>query len=238
MVASPSSALAPAASQAAVSSAAATQPAVSSAVVSTGVAGSEAFGEGSDEDAAIVDALRAGDADAADRLFLTHGEHVQRVLARVLGPDPDLVDLIQDVFVTALTSFRGLKDPRALRPWLTTIAVFTARARIRKRARWSFFRFLPHDELPEQTAPSTPAEVSEALRCTYRVLGRMPAQERIPFALRVIDGMELTQVAEACGFSLATVKRRLSRAKQRFCELAREEPALSDWLDERTSWEP
>jgi RNA polymerase sigma-70 factor, ECF subfamily len=226
MVASPSSALAPAVSSAAASSAA------------TGPRGSEAIGEGSDEDAAIVDALRAGDPDAADRLFLTHGEHVQRVLARVLGPDPDLVDLIQDVFVTALTSFRRLKDPRALRPWLTTIAVFTARARIRKRARWSFFRFLPHDELPEQAAPSTPAEVSEALRSTYRVLGRMPAQERIPFALRVIDGMELTQVAEACGFSLATVKRRLTRAKQRFCELAREEPSLSDWLDEGTSWEP
>lgn len=217
MVASPSSALAPAV---------------------PGPHDSEGFGEGSDEDAALVDALRAGDPDAADRLFLAHGEHVQRVLARVLGPDPELVDLIQDVFVTALTSFRRLKDPRALRAWLTTIAVFTARARIRKRARWSFFRFLPHDELPEQTAPSTPAEVSEALRSTYRVLGRMPAEERIPFALRVIDGMELTQVAEACGFSLATVKRRLSRAKQRFSELAREEPALSDWLDERTSWEP
>jgi RNA polymerase sigma-70 factor (ECF subfamily) len=228
MVASPSSALAPAVSPAADSSAA----------VASLPRDSEAFGEGSDDDAAIVDALRAGDVDAADRLFLTHGEHVQRVLARVLGPDPDLVDLIQDVFVTALTSFSRLKDPRALRPWLTTIAVFTARARIRKRARWSFFRFLPHDELPEQAAPSTPAEVSEALRSTYRVLGRMPAQERIPFALRVIDGMELTQVAEACGFSLATVKRRLSRARQRFCELAREEPALSDWLDERTSWEP
>jgi RNA polymerase sigma-70 factor, ECF subfamily len=199
---------------------------------------SEAFAEGSEEDVAIVDALRAGHPDAADRLFLAHGEHVQRVLARVLGPDPDLIDLIQDVFVTALTSFRRLKDPRALRPWLTTIAVFTARARIRKRARWSFFRFLPFDEMPEQTAISTPVEVSEALQCTYRVLNRMPAQERIPFALRVIDGMELTQVAEACGFSLATVKRRLSRAKQRFSELARQEPALTDWLSEETSWEP
>src|SRR5688572_25328726 len=230
MVASPSSALASAASA---SSAAAVSPA--------GAHDVEALGEGSEEDATIVDALRTGDTDAAERLFLAHGEHVQRVLARVLGPDPDRVDLIQDVFVTALTSFQRLKDPRALRPWLTSIAVFTARARIRKRARWSFFRFLPFDELPEQTAPSTPVEVSEALRCTYRVLGRMPAEERIPFALRVIDGMELTQVAEACGFSLATVKRRLTRAKQRFCELAREEPALSDWLredDEEAPWQP
>jgi RNA polymerase sigma-70 factor (ECF subfamily) len=199
---------------------------------------SDAFAEATEDDVAIVDALRAGHPDAADRLFVAHGEHVQRVLARVLGPDPDLVDLIQDVFVTALSSFRRLKDPRALRPWLTTIAVFTARARIRKRARWSFFRFLPFDEMPEQIAISTPAEISEALHSTYRVLNRMPAQERIPFALRVIDGMELTQVAEACGFSLATVKRRLTRAKQHFIELARQEPALTDWISEETTWDP
>lgn len=199
---------------------------------------SEAFAEGTEDDVSIVNALRAGQPDAADRLFVAYGEYVQRVLARVLGPDPDLVDLIQDVFVTALSSFRRLKDPRALRAWLTTIAVFTARARIRKRARWSFFRFLPFDEMPEQTAISTPAEIGEALRSTYRVLNRMPAEERIPFALRVIDGMELTQVAEACGFSLATVKRRLTRAKQRFTELARQEPSLMDWLDEGKPWEP
>lgn len=215
MVASPSAALA---------------PALTSEV-------SEAGHDGSEDDAALVAALRAGHHEAADRLFLAYGEHVQRVLARVLGPDPDLGDLIQDVFVTALSSIARLKDPRALRGWLTSIAVFTARARIRKRMRWSFFRFLPHDELPEQPAVSTPAEVSEALRCTYRVLSRMPAQERIPFALRVIDGMELTEVAEACGFSLATVKRRLQRAKARFYELAKQEPALSDWLSEEPSWD-
>ena len=198
------------------------------------------FSEASDDDVMLVNALCGGQLDAADRLFVAYGDHVQRVLARVLGPDPDLVDLIQDVFVTALSSIRSLKDPRALRGWLTGIAVFTARARIRKRARWRFFRFLPFDELPEQVAIHAPAEVSEALRCTYRVLSRMPAEERIPFALRVIDGMELTQVAEVCGFSLATVKRRLQRAKLRFSELAREEPALSDWLqdDEEAPWQP
>jgi RNA polymerase sigma-70 factor (ECF subfamily) len=58
----------------------------------------------------------------------------------------------------------------------------------------------------------------------------LPADERIPFALRFIDGMELTEVARACTVSLATIKRRLSRAEQRFTAFAALEPALAEWL--------
>jgi RNA polymerase sigma-70 factor (ECF subfamily) len=64
----------------------------------------------------------------------------------------------------------------------------------------------------------------------YRVLNALPADERIAFALRMLDGMELSAVATACGVSLSTAKRRLSSAQQRFRELARREPSLSGWL--------
>ena len=51
------------------------------------------------------------------------------------------------------------------------------------------------------------------------------------FALRHVDGMELTAVAAACGVSLATIKRRLSRAQKTFVRLAAENDALSPWLE-------
>ena len=70
----------------------------------------------------------------------------------------------------------------------------------------------------------------EALRATYRVLDRLTVEERAVFTLRYLDGMELTQVAVACDCSLATVKRRLSRAMARFAALATHEPALGPWL--------
>ena len=68
------------------------------------------------------------------------------------------------------------------------------------------------------------------MSAVYRVLGLLPTDERIAFALRVLDGMELTSVASACGVSLATVKRRLKSAQRRFVELSRREPVLVDWL--------
>jgi len=186
-----------------------------------------------ESDAALVRALRAGDAHAGAVLFDRYAVHVRRVLARVLGPDPELSDLLQDVFVAALGSVHTLEDPSALKAWLTRTAVFTARGKIRRRTRWRFLRFVPDEELPEAAAPALDAEGSEALAAVYRVLNALPADERIAFALRILDGMELTAVATACGVSLSTVKRRLTNAQERFRELAAREPVLTSWLEPR-----
>src|SRR4051812_39747977 len=164
-----------------------------------------------ESDVSLVAAIRAGWPDARTALFDRYADDVERVLYRILGPDTEAFDLLQDVFIAALTSIDGLKKPEALRSWLTGIAVRKARKCIRRRRRWRFIQLVPPSALPEREAITPSAEVSEALRSAYKVLGDMPADERIAFALRHIDGMELTQVAEAMGISLATVKRRLGR---------------------------
>lgn len=189
-----------------------------------------------DSDAGLVAALRAGRISAKAALFDRYARHVQRVLSRVLGPDPDIPDLLQDVFVSALESIDRLSDPNALRPWLARIAVFTARGRIRRRVRWRFIRSEPLEELTEIEANLASAEVSEALRATYRALEQLPPDERIAFALRFIDGMELTEAAAACGVSLATIKRRLVRAQRRFVDTAKNDPTLHEWLVRGARW--
>ncbi|MET0384520.1 MAG: sigma-70 family RNA polymerase sigma factor [Polyangiales bacterium] len=182
-------------------------------------------------DAALVAALRANRAEAGKTLFKRYGRDVERVLFRVLGPDVELADLLHDVFVAALTSIDQVRDPNALRGWLTGIAVRKARKCIVKRRRWRIIQFFAPMDMPEAEARVTPTEVSEALRCTYEVLNKLPADERLAFALRHIDGMELTAVAAACGCSLATIKRRLTRAHANFVSLASTHSALAEWLE-------
>ena len=186
-----------------------------------------------ESDAVLVAALRAGRVEAKRQLFDRYGSDVERVLYRILGPDAEIPDLLQDVFLAALASIDKLRKPEALRAWLTGIAVRKARKCILKRRRWRFIRLLQHGESPDSEAPAAPAEVSVALRCTYVVLDAMPPNERLVFALRHIDGMELTEVAGACAISLATVKRRLVRAQASFDALATQQPALHDWVQAR-----
>jgi RNA polymerase sigma-70 factor (ECF subfamily) len=153
-------------------------------------------------------------------------------LLRVLGGDSrDLDDLVQDAFVTAINTIERVDDPASLRAWLTSVAVFTARVEIRRRARRRFFLLAPGAELPEMEAVVSNPEVDEAVRATYRVLGKLPADERIAFALRFIEGMELTEVASACRVSLATIKRRVQRARERFESIASRYPELAEWME-------
>ncbi len=183
-----------------------------------------------ESDELLVLSLRARHPDAGTQLFDRYAPHVRRVLVRVMGPDTEILDLVHDVFVTALESVNRLIDPKALRAWLTQIAVFTARARIRRRVRGRILRFLPFSELPEPELPPADFEGSEAMQAVYRVLDALDTDQRIAFALRLVAGMELTEVAASCGVSLATIKRRLSRAQTNFSSLAGREPALAEWL--------
>ena len=183
-----------------------------------------------DADRALVEALRAGEARAGEALFAAYAPYVRKVVTRVLGPDTEVLDLVQDVFVVALESLHKLEDPRALRPWLAQIAVFRARGCIRRRKQWKIVQLFSPAKLPEARIDHADFEGSEALVATYRLLSSIGTDERIAFALRVIDGMELTDVADVYGVSLATIKRRLARAESRFIALARREPALVDWI--------
>ena len=189
-----------------------------------------------DGDEALVAALLAGHPAARASLFERHGAHVRRVLIRVLGLDQDVPDLLQEVFLTALAKIGKLEDPRALRGWLTTIAVHNARGLIRTRSRRRLLRFVDPEELDRHIGPASGIEQHEALRALYRVLDGMPADERIVFALRFVDGMDLYEVAAACRVSRATVSRRLQRAEERFRNAARQHEALAEWVEGGTRW--
>ena len=184
------------------------------------------------DDVRLVAELRARGRGAASTLLASYGRDIERVVMRVNGR-ADLADLVHDVFVRALERIHTLREPSALRAGLIGSAVLTAREHIRHRQRRRRFALLPFLDPP---ALPYDAEGGEALRHTYAILERMDVDERIALALRVIDGMELRDVAAACGCSLATIKRRLSRAQTRFAEEARRDPILAARVRDGARW--
>jgi RNA polymerase sigma-70 factor (ECF subfamily) len=152
---------------------------------------------------------------------------------RVLGPDQELYDVLHEVFARALAEIGALEQSDRLGSWLTSIAIFTARGHIRRRQRQRWLRFFAPEELPEPVAPQADEDVHGALRSTYAILDRIPAEERITFSLRFIEGMQIGEIATACSISTATVKRRLARAEDRFAKFARRDPNLAEWMADR-----
>jgi RNA polymerase sigma-70 factor (ECF subfamily) len=188
------------------------------------------------DERALVEALRSGHPGAVAVLYERHAGAVHRTLRSALGPDADLPDLVQEVFIRALDSIDQLDDHERLRSWLGSIAVFTARALIRRRARRKWLSLFSPQRTARSDQDPPSSEARFALREVYAVLDELPVDERIAFVLRIIDGMTLPDAAEACSTSLATFKRRLARAEKAFVEAAEDHPQLSTWLKEGTRW--
>lgn len=185
------------------------------------------------EPSPLLEGLRAGEQAAQAALFDRHVGAVERVLFRVLGPDGELEDLVQETFLQALTSigsFRG--DEGALSTWLCSVAVRTALKRLRWRTvrrRFSLrMRNEPYQPVPDALEP----EVYAALVRAHEALDGLPAAERVAFVLRYVEGMELREVADACDVSLATIKRRLKKTRERLHRIAARDSVLSNWLGE------
>ncbi len=189
------------------------------------------------DDELLTRALQNGHPGAPAELFDRYANHIERVLVNVMGIDQELPDLLHETFAQAFKNAHQLKDGARLKAWLTRIAVFTARGCLRRRTRRRWLLFFAPEHMPELEACYGSAEEREAVVATYAALDRLPSDERLAFALRYIDGMELKEAAAACGVSLATIKRRISRAQRRFIALAADDPALSDWLEEGSRWD-
>ena len=190
------------------------------------------------DDTALVEGLGAGEPWARAALFERYATPIERMLRKILGPDQhtEIADVLHDVFVQALASLDRLRDPRAVLSWMQAIAAHTAYRTIRARRARRWLHFWAPATLPEVVAPEIDEEILDAYRRTYALLDRLPADERVAFALRYIDGMELAQLAVVCDVSLATLKRRLVRAEQRFAAGARNDTILRRWLEEGGRW--
>jgi len=183
------------------------------------------------KEADFLAALRAGERWARTELYRRHAQTVESILIRVLGWNTDIPDLVQEVFVRVLAGLGGFRgDHRSLKPWITRIAVHTARGWIRKRRMLRLVFLQRTEQSPEIPATVAAPEELESLRRAYRVIDSLPERERIAFTLRFVADMELTEVAEACEVSLATIKRRLASARRRFTLLAAHDPYLKEYL--------
>ena len=106
-----------------------------------------------ESDAALARALAENELAAAERLYDRYASNVRGMVHRLLGPDTELDDVVQDVFVTAISSIGKLRDPAALKSWLLGIAVSKAKGILRARWRRRWLSFLPDEELCEHPEP-------------------------------------------------------------------------------------
>jgi len=180
----------------------------------------------------------AGDGAATQAIWDSYAPLVRGLLRRVFGPEDEVEDAVHDVFVRLLESVRQVRDGNALRSYIVTIALNTARAELRRRKVRRFFGLAAGQAASHFANPALVGSAAEqpaaqvAAARLFRILDALPREERLTLILRYVEEMELSEVAEASGVSLATVKRRLTKAAARIMARAKRDAILTEYLDE------
>jgi RNA polymerase sigma-70 factor, ECF subfamily len=182
------------------------------------------------EDAALANALIRRDPDATFVAWTRLAPFVERTLRRLMGPDAELRDLSQDVFLRFFAAVPKLRDPSALRSFMIGICLRVVRHELRHRWMRRFLHLTSSGEPPEIAAPEPDREGAETVRRYYAVLDQLGGQERSLYTARHIEELPLADVAAAHRLSISTARRRLIRIGRRVAALVARDPALAAYL--------
>jgi RNA polymerase sigma-70 factor (ECF subfamily) len=172
----------------------------------------------------------AGERPAQRELFSRVKQAVHRTLFRILGANRDLEDVLQDAFLAIFRSIASFRGESSLTTWCCAIATRTAWGYIvRRRPATSSLDLVAEPASPEPAADRVVAARDAACRL-YAALDRIDPKMRIAFALAVIDGRSLAEVAELTDASLVAVKTRVWRARRELDRRARKDSILGAYI--------
>ncbi|MBI5481141.1 MAG: RNA polymerase sigma factor [Deltaproteobacteria bacterium] len=183
------------------------------------------------EEAALVQACRAGDAQALERFYRAHVDRVTRVIGRLVGPTPDLEDLVQATFIETLHSFARFRGEASLSTWVIRIGVHVARHHLRRGVRrQAGLGLVPaaDDATPAEAGADARLDDHRVAQRVHVLLDRLSPAKRIAFLLYVIEGYSVEEVAALTGAGRAATKSRIWFARREVLELARRDPLLRE----------
>lgn len=186
------------------------------------------------DDPALLAGCRAHDPAALDAFFRAHARYVERVIARLTGPTPDLEDLVQTTFIQAFQSFARFRGEASLKTWVTRIAVHVALHQLRSGVR----RALPLElvtEAHEPEDPAPPADQAAASRQLARrlhaLLDKIAPKKRVAFLLYTVDERSIEEVAALTGSSKAAAKSRIWFARRELMAMVKSNPELGPLVE-------
>ena len=179
----------------------------------------------------LARALIDGQGDAPVTAWHRFYPLVETTLRRMLGPDGELEDLAQDVFLRFFRKVKGLQKTESLRSFVMAIAIRRAQEEIRRRRVRRWLAPLADQRLALPVSTEMDPESREVIVHLYHLIDQLRIKDRTIYILRYIEGLEQAEIAQLVGVSVSTVRRRLERLTKRLSVLMSSDPVLAPYLD-------
>lgn len=175
-----------------------------------------------------LEALRNGDRAEFARLVESYSPMIYRLGLKMLNNPQDAEDILQETFIKAYRHFGKFDGRSSISTWLYRIATNEALMSLRRK-RPEAISF--DNPLENSTEPQEPLQIvdwcclpeeefltSEGRERLDEAAAKLPANLRVVFVLRDIEGLSTRETAEVLEISEMAVKTRLSRARLRLRE--------------------
>ena len=168
-------------------------------------------------DERLVALMREGREGAFEVLFNRYQSRLLAFCRHLVGSPQDAEDVLQEVFAAAHAAILADNRPINARPWLYRIARNRSLNHLRKPTADGVDSMDVH---PHENGTSTLERVQrrEELRAIVADVHELPETQRTALVLREIDDLSYTDIAQAMGTTLPSVKSLLVRARMSLAE--------------------
>jgi len=157
----------------------------------------------------------SGDRNSFGALIRRYVPVATGVAARLLNSRDEAQDAVQDAFVNIIRAQSDYRPSSPFGPWFYRILRNVCLDRLRKRKSLSeALGRLAAELVTEDRTP--PDENGQPILDLVR---RLPETDRRVLLLRVVDGLQLAEIAEVCGCSEEAAKKRAQRGLKRLKQL-------------------
>jgi RNA polymerase sigma-70 factor (ECF subfamily) len=185
----------------------------------------------------LIRRCRAGDRQALDRLFRVQAPALHRLLLRLVGPKPEVEDLLEQTLIAAIDAFPRYRGEASVERWLASIAtrVVFGHFRYAKHRRHAPLELLKGADEPadRQPGPDSAFETRRRVERLYHHLDKLNPKLRLPFVLYFLEGRPLDEVAAIVGSNIVLTKGRIFHARRTLLTRAKRDPILKDLLTRR-----
>ncbi len=158
-------------------------------------------------------------------------EHrVYKTCFHMMGNAEDAADCAQETMLRAYRAFSSFRQEAAFSTWILRIAMNVCTDALRRRR-----EVLSLDALRESAGFDPPdgqksaylqLEEKERMRLLHQALGELPQEARQLIVLRDFQNLSYDEIAAVTQLPLGTVKSRISRAREKLCDLLKKSSEL------------
>jgi len=169
------------------------------------------------DEAAVVDAVRAGDEQSFAQLVDRYMDSGYAVALAILRQPQDAEDALQSAFIRALERIDQLRPGSPFGPWFYRVLRSTCLNLLRREA------LRDHDPLPRSasagTNPHRDFERRQARETVLEALARLPEMQRLAVTLYDLEGYSHQQVAEILDIAEGTSRAHVHHGRRALREI-------------------